>query len=441
MSGVKDMSWAFSKDRDANGGIEVIDGNTDVLAFGSDPSNDGSTDISKWITSAVTSLESTFSGASSMDADLGTWTTTKVTNMDRTFKAATSFVGTGLDKWSTGLVTTLSHTFFHAGEMNANVGNWITASVVDMKNTFMNAAKFEGNGLNKWNANSVTNMAAAFDGTALTSCNKRKVVNAWASISEFSTYAAAWTSDTCNCVSGQQIGDPASCAACDAGKYSTVVDAPSCTPHTTPSCPAGQGSVPGSATADTSCPACSAGKYSDEVDQSACKDKSVVDCPQGVGYTEGAPTSDSASCSSCVPGQYNDKKDTSACIPKTVTGVEMEFTMSRPPCVLFIYIPLGEAWHATIEIHINDDTHRVQLQPYSVRLYTWCSHTDVLIRFSFFSSLPSLQLVARALAMSKVWPPPTVRLVPHVAPASTATTPTTQRASPIRVHSAPPVKA
>ena len=137
-------------------------------------------------------------------------------------------------------------------------------------------------------------------------------------------------------------------------------------------CGTGTGYVEGVATSDSaSCPACGVGQYSDDIDNTACKDKTVVDCPQGVGYTEGAPTSDSASCSSCVPGQYNDKKDTSACIPKTVTGVEMEFTMSRPPCVLFIYIPLGEAWHATIDIHINDDTHRVQLQPYSVRLYTF----------------------------------------------------------------------
>ena len=74
-------------------------------------------------------------------------------------------------------------------------------------------------------------------------------------------------------------------------------------------------------------------------------------------------------------------------------------------------------------------------------IYMVFSYRCVLIRFSFFSSLPSLQLVARALAMSKVWPPPTVRLVPHVAPASTATTPTTQRASPIRVQPARPVKA
>ena len=31
VSGVKDMSWAFSKDRDKKGGIEVIDGNTKAV--------------------------------------------------------------------------------------------------------------------------------------------------------------------------------------------------------------------------------------------------------------------------------------------------------------------------------------------------------------------------------------------------------------------------
>jgi hypothetical protein len=51
-----------------------------------------------------------------------------------------------------------------------------------------------------WNINKVKDMFVIFDGaTALTSCNKRKIANAWKSSAAFTatTYDTSWATVTC----------------------------------------------------------------------------------------------------------------------------------------------------------------------------------------------------------------------------------------------------
>lgn len=156
--------------------------------------------IEQWITTSVTSLSYAFFGAGSVNADmtnwdvsmvtdmsymfhnavkfagrgLGTWSTGLVTDLHFTFNGAARFVGTGLDKWRTGSVTSLHYTFYCAGSMNVDLSNWNIGSVSTMKNTFTGA-------------------------TSLTSCNKRKIADAWASSDIFiaTSYATDWTDTTC----------------------------------------------------------------------------------------------------------------------------------------------------------------------------------------------------------------------------------------------------
>jgi len=117
-SGVGDFSYAFSQDRDATGGSSFkVGGNPKAAMF-------VGTDISKWITSSVTSLFNTFSKAGGMNADLSGWFVEKVTTMQGTFNGASKFVGTGLDSWITTSVTTLYSTFEGAAEMNADLSGW-----------------------------------------------------------------------------------------------------------------------------------------------------------------------------------------------------------------------------------------------------------------------------------------------------------------------------
>ena len=143
VSGVTDFSYAFSKDRNQAGGSYVINGNPKATTF-------VGTAISKWNTASATSLDSTFYGASEMNADLTGWKVGKVVTLQSTFYGAVRFTGTGVDTWN------------------------IAKARLSMSNTFQNAV-------------------------SLTTCNKRKIADAWKSSAVFvaTTYDTDWTADTC----------------------------------------------------------------------------------------------------------------------------------------------------------------------------------------------------------------------------------------------------
>jgi hypothetical protein len=92
----------------------------------------------------------------------------------------------------------MEKTFAGAHVINVDLGNWGGAlgKVLSMRYMFSNAIKFEGNRLDTWIVSTVTTMADMFDFAALTSCNKRKIVDAWSSSAVFN-YGSAWASDTC----------------------------------------------------------------------------------------------------------------------------------------------------------------------------------------------------------------------------------------------------
>jgi hypothetical protein len=93
VSAVADFSYAFSKHRDKEGGKKVNGGNPQAASF-------VGTGISKWNTVSATSLYYTFAGAGAMNADISGWKVDKVTTLGSTFNGASKFVGTGLDKWN-----------------------------------------------------------------------------------------------------------------------------------------------------------------------------------------------------------------------------------------------------------------------------------------------------------------------------------------------------
>jgi surface protein len=188
---VKDFNFAFSATRSEAGGSGGSNPNA-VTVVG--------TGISKWKTLAVTSMLQTFKGASAMNADVGGWDVSRVTTLDNAFNAAEQFLGIGLDKWTTTVVTKLSSTFYGATKMNADLSAWDTANVGKMQNTFRSAHKFTGLGLRNWSVVKVTTMENMFNGaSSLTPCNKRRVADAWASNTAFedTSYDTDWAADTC----------------------------------------------------------------------------------------------------------------------------------------------------------------------------------------------------------------------------------------------------
>ena len=328
VSGAKDFSWAFSQHRDV-GGSYALNGNPKVATF-------VGTAISKWNTASATLMGGTFYGASEMNADLTGWNVGKVVTLQSTFGSASKFAGTGLNSWDIASVAILYQTFRSAGEMNSDLSKWDVAKVTDMGNTF-------------------------YFTTSLSTCNKRKIADAWKSSSVFvaTTYDTDWAADTCPCPQGQAYASAATmCMNCVTGRFSsTTNDSPCvsktttnctagneftagtslladdntcsscrpgyfkaangdvlpCTPHNITSCSTGEGLVPGTATAnDANCSVCSVGRFSSSIGGDACTPHTSPPCVAGSGSVVGTATADT-SCAPCGSGKYSVDTDSSPC--------------------------------------------------------------------------------------------------------------------------------
>jgi hypothetical protein len=119
---------------------------------------------------------------------------------------AVTFVGTDISKWDTASATSLYRTFFGASEMNSDLTGWKVGKVVTLVRTFYFASKFTGTGVDTWDVAKVTIMTSTFGSTAylgsttsLTTCNKRKIADAWKSSAVFTatSYDEDWAGDTC----------------------------------------------------------------------------------------------------------------------------------------------------------------------------------------------------------------------------------------------------
>ena len=211
VSGVKDFSYAFSTIRDQAGGSLVGGGNPKAATF-------VGTAISKWDTASATSLVSTFEDAGEMNADLTGWKVGKVVTLWNTFNGASKFAGTGLSAWDTASVTSLAFIFQSASVMNADLTGWKVGKVVTLQHTFFSASKFTGTGVDTWDVAKVTEMGATFlSATSLTSCNKRKIADAWKSSSTVfdidTTYGTEWADDKCAPLTNVQFKE-ATCKFC-----------------------------------------------------------------------------------------------------------------------------------------------------------------------------------------------------------------------------------
>ena len=190
VSGVGDFTRAFCECRTADGS-HTNGANLKAATF-------VGTGMSKWITTSLTKMEWTFRGAAAMNADLTSWSVVKVTTMEGAFSSANKFAGKGLDSWITSSIagTALHFTFSTAREMNADLSGWNVAKVKTFLNLFDGAAKFTGTGLYKWRVPEATDMKDMFRSTVLTSCNKRKIADAWKGNNAFK-YTSAWAGETC----------------------------------------------------------------------------------------------------------------------------------------------------------------------------------------------------------------------------------------------------
>ena len=70
---------------------------------------------------------------SGFNADISKWNTASVTTLRSTFSGATSFTGDGVSNWNTSKVTSLFFTFYEVfGSFDADLSNWDTSRVTSL---------------------------------------------------------------------------------------------------------------------------------------------------------------------------------------------------------------------------------------------------------------------------------------------------------------------
>ena len=94
--------------------------------------------------SAVTNMQSMFSGATSFNGDIGNWNTASVTNMRRMFAGAEDFTQ-DIGRWNTASVTTMEDMFWGATSFDQNIGGWNVEAVTNMSYMFWGATSFDQN--------------------------------------------------------------------------------------------------------------------------------------------------------------------------------------------------------------------------------------------------------------------------------------------------------
>ena len=120
-------------------------------------------------TSSVTSMQSTFEGASNLSSLTGIsdWDVSNVTNMSLLFQNATGMTSlTGLENWNTGKVTNLNAAFANEGSLvdASAIANWNTSNVTNMSVLFAgSSAQYVD--FSNWNFSKVTSASNVINNT------------------------------------------------------------------------------------------------------------------------------------------------------------------------------------------------------------------------------------------------------------------------------------
>jgi len=141
-------------------------------------------DIGSWNTSTVTYMNHMFAGATAFNQDIGSWDTSLVTDMGGMFASATAFNNDGAPMatvgniWNTSTVTYMHSMFNSATAFNQDIGSWDTSTVTDMNSMFYIASAFNQN-IGNWDISLVTNMNNMLDLSGINITNYNLILNGW----------------------------------------------------------------------------------------------------------------------------------------------------------------------------------------------------------------------------------------------------------------------
>jgi surface protein len=112
-------------------------------------------DISGWNTASVTSMASMFQSASVFNQNLGSWSQALLdgTGISAMFYNARDFNNGGspdIDNWDTSALTTFNRVFRGASDFNQDLNSWNTALVESFREMFYGATSFSAGTLSGW---------------------------------------------------------------------------------------------------------------------------------------------------------------------------------------------------------------------------------------------------------------------------------------------------
>ena len=368
VSGVKDYKFAFAANR-CKPPLMAVCGNPKMAAFSS------LAGLSKWTTTSVTDLGSTFKGAGGWNADLSLWDVRKVTDMGSTFFDSAKYRGDGLEKWDVSSVNSMGHVFYGTALLKKSCNKkkildaWMEFPITAFVNTdydtdwASDSCLVCGNGKYKRTIPAINSpsgytpatttciacpsgsYSARNDQSLCTACGAD---NKWSASgatvcavcpsSSFTSGGSRSGQASCSpCVAGRSCDGTSSvnvcakgkfsaagvamCTICKQGKYTNVAGQTACQEHTTKKCGTGQGFLAGSTWADdASCIPCSSETWSICTvavpcsGQQACKPWTVSTCSAGKGYHAGSASAD-ATCPACALGKYSASSDKAPCTP------------------------------------------------------------------------------------------------------------------------------
>lgn len=123
--------------------------------------------IGNWNVSKVVYFNGMFGGASNFDQDLSNWQTAAAVSMAAMFSGAKKYNNGGVpmpkdgNKWNTQKAVFLSSMFAQTDSFNQDLSSWDVSAAADMSFMFWRAKAFNGN-IIPWNVSNVTNMGGMF---------------------------------------------------------------------------------------------------------------------------------------------------------------------------------------------------------------------------------------------------------------------------------------
>ena len=131
-------------------------------------------DISSWDTSNVVNIAATFQNASSFNQDISAWNTSKVRQAYNTFNGASVF-NQDIGSWDMGSVTNMNYMLNKASAFNQDIGDWDVSSIPDaskMAGTLYNTTVFNQD-LTGWCVSNIASKPTNFsNNSALTAANE-----------------------------------------------------------------------------------------------------------------------------------------------------------------------------------------------------------------------------------------------------------------------------